>query len=162
MILLLIDVVDEEEVVLVDGLRRCQFGFGRERLKTEKEESSHQIGTILAIFLHAQNDTVALQLLLRKVQEGDEWLFRRCWQQNWWQCNIQDTSAAIENLNSPPKKSTMQKHFASSSFYYCFFFSCFDNSNTQRENFHWKLCHLKLRKKKDEWRLSICFKFNCK
>lgn len=122
MILLLIDVVDEEEVVLVDGLRRCQFGFGRERLKTEKEESSHQIGTILAIFLHAQNDTVALQLLLRKVQEGDEWLFRRCWQQNWWQCNIQDTSAAIENLNSPPKKKHNAKTLCFIIFLLLFFF----------------------------------------
>lgn len=95
--LFVFDFVDQKQIVVVGILWRCQWWFWAQRLEAEEQKCSHQIWTIHTIFAHAQYNCINVQFLFGEFQQRDERLFRCLWQQNCWQCNVENVVLWIQN-----------------------------------------------------------------
>jgi len=71
---LILDAVDEEEMIVVLTLSHwwSQRGLGAQWGEAQEQEGLHQISSVGAILANAQNNTVAIQLLLGELQERKE------------------------------------------------------------------------------------------
>lgn len=68
----LLNAVDHEEIfvpLLFFNVWRGKLCLGADRLETDKRKSTNQIRAIQAILSDAQYDSVALEFLLRKLQQ---------------------------------------------------------------------------------------------
>lgn len=97
---LFLDVVDHEEVLallLLLDVGRRQRGLGADRLEADEGERAHQVRAVQAVLADAQDDAVALELLLGELQQRDERVLRGLVRHGRRQVHVQHVVQRVED-----------------------------------------------------------------
>lgn len=89
----LLDAINHEEIfvlLLFFNVRWGELCLGADWLETNKRKSTNQIWAIKAVLSDAQDNAVALKLLLGKLQQRDERVLRCLVRHSWRQVHVQN------------------------------------------------------------------------